>query len=54
MEMEENPVGKRPLKRHRLRWEDVVGKNVKSLNGKLGQKAQLTKKESWKIRCGTK
>jgi len=32
MVMEEKLVGKRPLGRPRLRWEDIVGKDVQSLN----------------------
>jgi hypothetical protein len=31
--LEENPTGKRPLGRPRLRWEDVVRNNVKALGG---------------------
>ncbi|VVC28115.1 Hypothetical protein CINCED_3A013982 [Cinara cedri] len=31
MIMDENPVGKRPLGRPRLRWEDVIRKDVETL-----------------------
>jgi len=29
--MDENPVGKRPLRRSRLRWEDMIKKDVFAL-----------------------
>ncbi|VVC42274.1 Hypothetical protein CINCED_3A017736 [Cinara cedri] len=32
MVMDENPVGKRPLGRPRLRWEDVMKKYVEALS----------------------
>jgi hypothetical protein len=33
MVLEQNPVGKRPLGRPKLRWEDLVKRNVKDLRG---------------------
>lgn len=32
--MAENPDGKRPLRRPRLRWNGVVKRDVESLNGR--------------------
>jgi len=57
--MKEKPVGKRPLGRYsdidlRLRWEDIVGKDVKSLNGGPDWKARAADRESWRIGCGTR
>jgi hypothetical protein len=37
--MDENPVDKRPLERPRLRWKDVVKKDVLTLNGGRDWKA---------------
>jgi len=31
--MNENPVGKRPLGRPRLRWEEMIRKDVEAMNG---------------------
>jgi len=44
--MEDNSVGKIPLRRPRLRWEDVVRKDVKSLNGGPNWKARAADRES--------
>jgi len=33
MIMDENPVGKSPFGRPRLRWENVINKYVEALNG---------------------
>jgi len=46
MVTEKNPVGKRPLGIPRLRWEDVVEKNVESLND---WKAWAADRNSWRI-----
>lgn len=38
--MDGNSVGKRPLGRPRLRWEDMIKKNVLALNSGLDWKAR--------------
>jgi len=48
MVTEENPVRKKPLGRLRLGWEDVVGKNVESLNGGSDWKARAVDWDSWR------
>jgi len=51
MIIDENPVGKRPLGRPRLRWEDMIRKNVGALNGGPDWKTRATDGEGWKIGC---
>jgi hypothetical protein len=51
--MEENPVGKRPLGRFRLRWEDMIKKDALALNGGPDWKARALDREGWRIRCVT-
>jgi len=51
MIMDENPVGKRPLGRPRLRWEDVIRKDVEALNGGRDWKTRAVDREDWKIGC---
>jgi len=48
---DENPVGKRPLGRPRLRWEDVIRKDVKTLNGGRDWKTRAVDREGWRIGC---
>jgi len=51
MTMDENSVGKRLLRRPRLRWEDKIKKDVLALNGGLDWKARALNRESWRILC---
>jgi len=51
--MDENPVGKRPLGRTRLRWEDTIKKDVLTLNGGPDWKARALDREGWRIGCVT-
>jgi len=43
---EEKPIEKRPLGRPHLKWEDIVGKNVKSLIGGPDWKARMANREN--------
>lgn len=47
--MYENPVGKMPLRRSRLRWGNVIRKDVEALNKRLGWKAQAPNRGGWRI-----
>jgi len=49
----ENPKGKRPFGRPRLRWEDVIKKDVEALNGGPDWKAKAADRESWRSGCLT-
>jgi len=53
MVMEEKPVEKRSVGRPRLKWEDVVGNDVKSLNGGPNWKARAADRENLRIGCVT-
>jgi len=46
---DENLVGKRPLERLRLRWEDVIIKYAEALNWKT----RADDREGWRIECVT-
>jgi len=50
--LEENPTGKIPLGRPRLRWEDVVRKDVEALRGVLDWRRQTSERETGgKVAC---
>jgi len=49
----ENPKGKRPLGLPRLRWEDLVKRDVESLNGGPDWKTKAADRETWWIGCLT-
>eukprot|EP00102_Acyrthosiphon_pisum_P014323 XP_008184319.1 PREDICTED: zinc finger protein 664-like [Acyrthosiphon pisum] len=51
----ENPKGKRPLGRPRLRWEDLVKRDVESLNGGPDWKTKAADRdlEDWLTKCKT-
>jgi len=51
--MDENPVGKRLLRRPRLTWEDTIKKDVLGLNGVPEWKARALDREGWRIVCVT-
>ena len=53
MIMDENPVDKRPLGRPRLRWEDMIKRDVETLNGGPVWKVQALDREGWRIGCLT-
>ncbi|KAF0767995.1 Reverse transcriptase domain-containing protein [Aphis craccivora] len=46
-----NPTGKRPIGISKMRWEDVVKKNVEELGGGSDWKACTTDREGWKVEC---
>ncbi|KAL4123306.1 hypothetical protein QTP88_015504 [Uroleucon formosanum] len=47
--MEQNPIGKRPLGRPRMRWEDVVKKDVERLGGCSNWRMLALDREVWKL-----
>ncbi|VVC34853.1 Hypothetical protein CINCED_3A012399 [Cinara cedri] len=49
--MDENPVGKRPLGRPRLRWEDVIRKDEETLNGGRDWRTRAVDREGWWTGC---
>lgn len=49
MVMDEEPVRKIRLGTHKLRWEDVMRKDVEALNGGLDWKARAADREGWRI-----
>jgi len=53
MTMDENSVGKRPLGRPRLRWEDMIKKDVEVLNGRTDWKVRALDMKGWRIECVT-
>lgn len=53
MTMDENPIGKRPLGRPRMRWEDMIKKDVEALNGGPDWRVRALDREGWKIGCVT-
>jgi len=53
MVLAENPVVKRPLGHPRLRWEDVIKRDMESLGGGQDWKAKAADRETWKIGCST-
>jgi hypothetical protein len=50
--IEQNPVGKRPLGRPRMRWEDIMKKDVEQLGVSNWRNLELDRKE-WKLVCKT-
>jgi hypothetical protein len=51
MVLEQNPVGKRPLGRPKLRWEDLVKRNVEDLGSEANWKYLATNRDGWRIGC---
>lgn len=45
--IEEEPIGKRPLGRRRLRWEDCVKKDVKSIGPGIRWREVAEDKDRW-------
>lgn len=44
-----NPVGKRPLGKQRMRWEDVIKKDVEQLAGDANWRNLVFDRERWKL-----
>lgn len=54
MVLEQNPVGKRPLRRPKLRWEDnKVKKHVEDLGGGANWKNLAIDRDGWRSGCET-
>jgi len=51
--IEQNPVGKWPLGRPRIRWEDVIKKDVEQLGGVSNWRNLAVDREGWKLGCET-
>lgn len=51
--IEQNPVGKRPLERPKIRWEDIIKKDVESLGGFFNWKNLVLDRDGWKLGCET-
>jgi len=51
--IEQNPAGKRPLGRPRMRWEDSIKKDVEHLGGASNWRDQTLDREGWKFGCET-
>jgi len=49
--LEQNPRGKRPLKRPKTKWEDLVKKDVQSLGGGTNWKERAMDREGWRNGC---
>jgi hypothetical protein len=50
---EQNPVGKRPLGRSRMRWENIIKKDVEQLGGVTDWRNLVLDREGWNIVCET-
>jgi hypothetical protein len=53
MMLKQNPVGKRPLGKPKLRWEDIVKKNIENLGGIANWKNSAMIRNGWRIGCET-
>jgi len=53
MVLEQNPVGKRPLGRPKLRWEDLVKRDTEYLGGGANWKDLAMNRDAWRICCET-
>jgi len=51
--IKQNPVGKRPLGRPRMRWEDVIKKDVEQMGGGSNCRNLALDREEWKLGCET-
>ncbi|KAE9539532.1 hypothetical protein AGLY_004784 [Aphis glycines] len=49
MVLEQNPVGKRPLGRPKLRWEDLVKRDIEDLGGGANWKDLAMNRDAWRI-----
>ncbi|KAL4107860.1 hypothetical protein QTP88_018142 [Uroleucon formosanum] len=48
-----NPVGKRPLGKPKLRWEDIVKRDIEDLLGGANWKDLAMNRDGWRIGCET-
>jgi len=53
MVLEQNAVGKRPLGRPKLRYEDLVKRNIEDLGGGENWKDLAMNRGAWRIGCET-
>jgi len=51
--LEQNPEGKRPLGRPKLRWKDIVKGDVEELGGGVNWKDLAMNRDGWRIGCET-
>jgi hypothetical protein len=51
--IEQNHVGKRPLGRPRMRWKDIIKKDVEQLGGFSDWRNLALDREGWKFVCET-
>ncbi|VVC32210.1 Hypothetical protein CINCED_3A014313 [Cinara cedri] len=49
--IEENPVGKRPLGRPRLRWEDCVKRDAESIEPEIPWRVAAENRDRWREIC---
>lgn len=48
-----NPIGKRPLGRPCLRWEDLIKKDDEELGGRSHWKEKAPDRDGWEMGCLT-
>jgi hypothetical protein len=53
MVLKQNSVGKRPLGRRKLRWEDIVKRDIKNLGSGENWKDLAMNRDCWRIGCET-
>jgi len=51
--LEKDPAGKIPLGRPRMRWEDLVKKDVSALGGGSDWKERASNRDGWREGCLT-
>jgi hypothetical protein len=51
MVIKENPIGKRPLGRSRLRWEDRIKNDVKAVEPNIQWRKVAEDRERWRQMC---
>lgn len=47
--LDQNPIGKRPLGRPKMRWEDIVKMDVEELGGRPNWKGLAMNIDGWRI-----
>lgn len=45
--VEENPMGKRPLGKSKLRWKDSVKKDVKKIEPEINRRETIVNRDRW-------
>lgn len=53
MVMIEIPKGKKSFDRLRLKWKEVIQRDLESLNGSPNCKTRVVDRENWKTSCVT-